>query len=253
MHISLLHQRSHCVASLDGPAIQYASASMSVKTFPTIYISTVSRSFFIQPGQPSTAWCSHTVWEISTHHLSRQFSVLLLLPFILLRGPASTRLFGAAALSPLIFPEIQIFWGSAHALGQFPPSHSPQNPSLLATRTLPTQAITCGLLLPRSSPETRQSKVVTLWPGLTSEEGVCTPVSTETFQRERGGRGRTSLYLKSNENQTGQLSCACAYRAMGQMWLTPNCLARGELSNTVHFQSSSESASISGWDQQEAI
>jgi len=49
-------------------------------------------------------------------------------PAILLRGPASSRILGAAALSPSVFPEIQIFWGSAHALGQFPPSPIPISP-----------------------------------------------------------------------------------------------------------------------------
>ena len=105
----------------------------------------------------------------------------------------------------------------------------PPSPSLLATQTLPIQAINCGLTLPQSSPEMQQRKAVTLWPGVMSEEGVCMPAGTETFQRERGSTGRASTHLQSNESQAGQLSCVHANREREQIPLTPNYPARGEL------------------------
>lgn len=111
----------------------------------------------------------------------------------------------------------------------------PPTSSLLATQTLATQTITCGLALPWSSSKTQQSKASTQWPGTTSEEGVCMPAGAETFQSERGGRGRAASHLKSNENQAGELSCAHTYMERGQILLMPNSLARGELPNTVHF------------------
>lgn len=200
MHISFLHQQLRCVASslpstmLQRPCVWRYFLLLILPQYPA--------AFFIQPGHLHTVSCSHTVREISTSHLSRQFSALLLPPSILLRGCASTRHLGAATLWPSVFPEIQIFWRSAHALGQFLDS---------------------------------------LWAG------------TETFQRERWGRGRASPHLKSNESQSGQLSCACAYRERWHMLLMTNCLARGELPNAVCFQNSLEIISISDCDQQEAI
>lgn len=86
------------------PAIHCASASSGMRILPTIDISTVSNSFYIQPHGAG-----------NKHFSVKQtiFFVLLLLVFILLRSPASTRIFGTVALSPLIFPEIQVFQGSA--------------------------------------------------------------------------------------------------------------------------------------------
>lgn len=94
-------------------------------------------------------WCSGTEWEMSTSYLSRKRSVLLL-TCILPGGPASTRLTGAAALSPLIFAEIEIFWHFAYALWQFCPFPVPLQISLLL-RLLQPKAVTWGLTLKLNS------------------------------------------------------------------------------------------------------